>query len=102
MSTVYGFPPSNNNLIYHNNLINNFFSARDNGHNNGWDHGGGGNYWSDYTGQDANGDGIVMWDGSSLSSLGSGVNGNLYALKYASTGNLYAGGTFNGLYIIGL
>jgi len=48
------------NTIYHNNLINNTEQARSPGHSNFWDDGypSGGNYWSDYTGVDANGDGI--------------------------------------------
>lgn len=47
---------------------------------------------------DTNGDGIVMWDGASLSSLGTGTGGfGQYVLSLAvdpSTGYLYAGGEF--------
>jgi parallel beta-helix repeat protein len=50
---------SYNNHIYHNNFVNNDNQAYDDG-SNYWDDGypSGGNYWSDYTGIDANGDGI--------------------------------------------
>ena len=44
--------------IYQNNFINNATQAGDMGNNNHWDHDGQGNYWDDYNGQDANGDGI--------------------------------------------
>jgi parallel beta-helix repeat protein len=47
------------NTIYHNNFVNNNRSAYDNA-NNTWDDGypSGGNYWSDYIGEDDNQDGI--------------------------------------------
>jgi parallel beta-helix repeat protein len=50
---------SNNNIIYHNDFFNNTHNALDQSHNT-WDNGAksGGNYWSDYTGVDQNGDGI--------------------------------------------
>jgi hypothetical protein len=44
---------SNSNIIYHNNFINNYQNAKDSCTNN-WDNGypSGGNYWSDYIGND--------------------------------------------------
>jgi len=61
---TFGVDPeaeSNNNLIYHNNFIDNIEQAVWNPDCvNTWDDGypSGGNYWSDYTGTDSNGDGI--------------------------------------------
>lgn len=51
---------SSNNFVYHNNFINNTEQAFSYGSVNVWDDGypSGGNYWSDYTGVDADGDGI--------------------------------------------
>jgi len=43
---------------------------------------------------DANGDNIVMWNGSALSSLGTGLNGGANTLALDSSGNLYVGGGF--------
>ncbi|CAD6494943.1 MAG: Periplasmic copper-binding protein (NosD) [Candidatus Argoarchaeum ethanivorans] len=48
----------NDNMLYHNNLINNTnYNAYDDGTNQ-WDSGSEGNYYSDYTGTDPDGDGI--------------------------------------------
>jgi parallel beta-helix repeat protein len=61
---TYGVDPiigSNNNLLYHNNFMENTEQVVWNPDcTNIWDDGypSGGNYWSDYTGTDANGDGI--------------------------------------------
>jgi len=50
---------SNDNLIYHNNFINNTLSGTYVlASSNSWDNGAEGNYWSDYMGEDVNGDGI--------------------------------------------
>jgi len=50
---------SSNNIFYHNNFINNTnHASTDDNSVNAWDNGVEGNYWSNYTGVDANGDGI--------------------------------------------
>jgi len=49
-----------NNRVYHNNFLSNIRQIYSDASENVWDDGypSGGNYWSDYTGVDANGDGI--------------------------------------------
>ena len=51
---------ANNNIIYHSNFFNNTQNAYDECNNDFWDNGypSGGNYWSNYTGDDNNNDGI--------------------------------------------
>jgi parallel beta-helix repeat protein len=49
---------SNNILIYHNNFVNNSNQVESYQSANTWDNGCQGNYWSNYTGIDADGDGI--------------------------------------------
>jgi len=56
---IYIFPSSENNTFYQNNLINNTNSnAYDNSSQNQWDWGTIGNHYSDYPGNDSDGDGI--------------------------------------------
>src|SRR4030042_2388461 len=52
--TVY----SNSNFVFLNSIVNKLYTGQDEGSNNHWDFNGQGNYWSDYTGLDENGDGI--------------------------------------------
>jgi parallel beta-helix repeat protein len=49
---------SNTNQIYHNNFINNTLHEYSELSINSWDNGNEGNYWSEYTGEDTNGDGV--------------------------------------------
>ncbi len=51
---------SDNNKYYHNSIVDNQYSVANTNSSNIWDDGpvSGGNYWSDYTGTDFNGDGI--------------------------------------------
>jgi nitrous oxidase accessory protein len=49
---------SDYNSIYHNNIVDNWFQGRSNTALNAWNNTVEGNYWSDYTGEDANKDGI--------------------------------------------
>jgi nitrous oxidase accessory protein NosD len=51
---------SEENLVALNSFVDNFEQAVDLGTSNRWDDGTSGNYWSDMTGADANGDGV--WD----------------------------------------
>ena len=49
---------TNNNTIYHNNFVDNKDQVYSYNSSNTWDNGAEGNYWSDYTGRDLDGDGI--------------------------------------------
>lgn len=52
------FVGGGNNVIHHNNIIKNDIQVQDNSAGNQYDDGSEGNYWSDYKGKDADGDGI--------------------------------------------
>jgi len=52
------FGDSNSSTIYHNNFINNTEQALTMNSQDAWDNGIEGNYWSDYKGQDVDGDAI--------------------------------------------
>jgi len=81
------------NLFYQNEFIDNATQAIDNGQNNIWDHNGKGNFWSDYTGVDANDDGIgdtpytIMPNGVDNYPLMSPLNPFLYAYNVQLNSN---------------
>ena len=55
----YGiFMSASGNTLYYNNFLYNREQALDLGNNNAWDNSAKGNYWSNYTGTDANSDGV--------------------------------------------
>jgi parallel beta-helix repeat protein len=72
-----GISDASNNYIYHNTFRTNRYQAYDDGMNV-WDDGypSGGNYWNDYTGSDANGDGI----GDTPYAILDGINTDRYPL----------------------
>ena len=72
-----GISEASNNYIYHNTFKTNRYQAYDDA-TNVWDDGypSGGNYWSDYTGSDANGDGI----GDTPYAIPGGINTDRYPL----------------------
>jgi len=67
---------SNSNTLYHNNLINNNISNAYDECTNTWDSGSEGNYYSNYTGNDSDGDGI----GESTYPISGGYNVDHYPL----------------------
>ncbi|MCK4348903.1 MAG: right-handed parallel beta-helix repeat-containing protein, partial [Thermoplasmatales archaeon] len=73
------------NIIYHNNLIDNIQNADDDGTNT-WDNGFEGNYWSDYIGNDGDGDGI----GDTPYYIPSGSNRDNYPLMTPYSNGLVA------------
>ena len=65
-----------NNLFYHNSFLNNTEGHIRGSNRNEWQHENKGNYWDDYTGKDANGDGI----GDSPYEIEGGVTHDSYPL----------------------
>ncbi|MBN1281288.1 MAG: right-handed parallel beta-helix repeat-containing protein [Candidatus Thermoplasmatota archaeon] len=78
-----GVAEASTNYIYHNNFLENRYHAYDDGINV-WDDGypSGGNYWDDYTGVDANGDGI----GDTPYDIPQGINQDRYPLMAPYSG----------------
>ncbi|DAC73081.1 MAG TPA: hypothetical protein DSN98_01945 [Thermoplasmata archaeon] len=92
--TAYGIfieSLSHNNTIYRNNLLHNTQNAYDQG-SNSWDDGAvfGGNYWSDYTGNNANSDGF----GDTPYTISGGSNKDRYPMMKPFNESPVAGFTF--------
>ena len=73
---IYFCCGANNNIVYNNVFINNTNWNANDGLKNTWDNGTVGNYWDDYTGVDADGDGI----GDSPYNISGGDNKDNYPL----------------------
>ena len=90
---------SNGNLVFYNNLINNTKgpeanrNTRDKNGNNRWDNGAEGNYYGDYMGTDANGDGI---GDTPYDVQGSSGAQDRYPLMQPWTGDMGQKGDLNG------
>lgn len=103
---------STSNLIFHNNFINNTYQAFDLEGNNSWDNGVEGNYWSDYAGGDANGDGagdtpyIIDLDSRDNFPLVTSFNGadkqQITTVKEKNNGYLLAIAIFSVVIILGI
>jgi len=100
-----GISGASNNYIYHNTFKTNRHQAYDDS-KNVWDNGypSGGNYWSDYTGSDTNGDGI----GDTPYAIPDGINTDRYPLMAPYTNEdtippaVKILSPQNGLYLLGL
>jgi len=99
-----GITQASNNFIYHNNFKANRHQAYDDA-TNIWDNGSssGGNYWSDYTGSDENGDGY----GDTPYAIPDGINTDQYPLMAPYTGgdtippSVTIQSPSNGIYFLG-
>ena len=91
--------PCSYNTIFKNCFIMNTDNAQDDGSNNNWDNENRGNYWSDYTGADANDNGI----GDTPYIIGGTAgSGDMYPLTYCVGGRGPILETFLPIYFIAI